>query len=40
MEEKRYYKEEIIKILGEIKNEKYLEFIFYMLNAFKKNWGI
>lgn len=33
------YKEEIIKTVKNIENEKYLEFIYNFILSFKKKWG-
>lgn len=30
----------IIEMVGKIRNQKYLEFIYNLLNSFKKKWGI
>lgn len=40
MKEKEFYKEQIINVVKEIENSKYLEFIYDMLLSFKKKWGI
>jgi hypothetical protein len=33
-------KEEIIRIVNETDNEKYLYFIYCLLNSFRKKWGL
>lgn len=30
----------IIEMISKIENQKYLEFIYNLLNSFKKKWGI
>ncbi len=39
-EEVKWYREKNISIMGEIENLDYLEFIYNMLTAFKRKWGI
>lgn len=34
------YKKKIIDMIGQTENSDYLEFIYNMMIAFKKKWGI
>lgn len=34
------YRQQIIQLLDKIENTEYLEFIYNLLQAFKKKWGI
>ncbi len=40
MNEVSNYKKEIVKILEKIENQEFLEFLYQMLQSFKKKWGI
>lgn len=33
------YKSEIIELINNIENEKFLSFIYRMIQSFKKEWG-
>lgn len=39
-DEKEEYKEKIIEMVKEIKNVRYLKFIYDLFISFKKKWGI
>ncbi len=34
------YKKKIIEMVEKIDNQRYLELLYNLLNAFKKKWGI
>lgn len=36
----KFYKKKIIDMLQESENQDYLEFIYNMMMAFRKKWGI
>ncbi len=40
LKEKKYYKEEMIKLVEKIENLEFLEFLYQMLQSFKEKWGI
>lgn len=40
MEEKEEYKRKIIELVEKIENQEFLEFLYQMLQSFKKKWGI
>lgn len=40
MEEKEFYRKQIIEMVEKIENQKYLAFIYDMMMSFKKKWGI
>lgn len=33
------YKAEILKMLEKIENERFFEFLYNLINSFKKEWG-
>lgn len=38
--EKEWYRENIVEIINETEDLKYLEFIYKLLLSFKKKWGV
>jgi hypothetical protein len=40
MREKEYYKKQILEIIKGVNDEKFLEFMYYMVSAFKRKWGV
>ena len=38
--EKEFYQKEIIEMVDEIENSKFLGFLYHMIIAFKEKWGI
>lgn len=40
MKEKEFYRGQIIEMVQNIENQKYLAFIYDTMMSFKKKWGI
>jgi hypothetical protein len=40
MEKKEFYGSEIIRMISEISDLKFLEFMYHLMISFKNKWGI